>query len=272
MGDIMKRKVTLILAIITLLAIILMTSHPQALHNMRFIDLTDYVERLKSGEELSDEDLLTISKQTGLGKDSIRTLTLTKRLNEIYDYQNDYLKNQKYYKSHFVLVSYEELLYESHLPFVNIRTGDVILTSSSVTGFFRHGHAGIVINGPSGETVEAYSPLENSCISNVNTWLEYRAVMVLRLKPEYAHLADQAAKYAEENLVDVKYSLFSSTKDSTDNVKRTQCAQLVYLAFKYVGLEIDQNGDWLITAKEISKSKYFYTVEVKGFDFVKGWE
>lgn len=272
LGGFMKRKLTLILATILLILMVLMTNVRQNIKVDDYVDLTEYVNRLILNEELSDDEFEIITRQTGLGKKSILALKRRSQLYLIDDYQNDYLYNRNYYKSYFALCCCEELLEESHLPFVDLQDGDILITASSVTSFFRHGHAGIVVNGLTGETVEAYSPLEKSCTSTVDTWLNYQTIMLLRVKDEYKNLAPIAAKYALENLVDVKYSLFSSVNDSTDNVKRTHCSQLVYLAYKFAGIRIDKKNNFIVTAKEISKSEYFEIVEVKGFNFYEGWK
>lgn len=267
----MNKKITFILATILLIIMILMTNPRQNIKVEKYINLDEYVNKLIIGADLTDLEYQIIAKQTGLSKSSVLNLKQKNKLYMLSDYQNDYLYNRKYKRNYFAFFTCEELLDEMHLPFVDLRTGDVLITASSITSFFRHGHAGIVIDGSTGETVEAYSPLEKSCISTVDTWLSYNTIMLLRVKEGYEELAKAAAEYARNNLVNIKYSLFSSTNDSVANVKRTHCSQLVYLAYKYAGIEIDTDGNWIVTAKELSQSKYFEIIEVKGFDFQKGW-
>lgn len=268
----MNKKMTFILATILLVLMILITNPRQNIKVEKYVDLDDYIVRLIVGDDLTDLEYQTIAKQTGLSKSSVLTLKQKHKLYMLSDYQRDYLYNRNYKRHYYAFLTCEELLNDVHLPFVDLRTGDILITSSSITSFFRHGHAGIVIDGSTGETVEAYSPLEKSCISTVDTWLSYNTIMLLRVKEGYEEIAKTAAEYARNNLVNVRYSLFSSTKDSVTNVKRTHCAQLVYLAYKYAGIQIDQNKNSVVTAKEISQSEYFEIIEVKGFDLKKGWD
>ena len=237
-------------------------------------DLSDLIEKLNNNEVLTTDEYKIISIQTGLSKTSIDKLIEKTEPKKLLDYQNDHLYNQEEVLSTFFFGSYQHELVKNHLQFVDIQDGDVLVTSTSHTFGFRHGHSGIVVDAGKGLTVESYTPFSDSKYDKLYTWLAFPEVMVLRLKEEYRYLINDIVEYTKNYLVGVKYSLLASTKQkitSTTKINKTQCSHLVWAAYYAFGIDLNSDGSWLVTANDISRSPYLEVVEVKGFHYLELW-
>ena len=51
----------------------------------------------------------------------------------------------------------------------------------------------------------------------------------------------------------------------------THCSDVVWKVFNAIGVDIDSNGGWLVTPKDISQSQYLYEVESYGFSDERAW-
>ncbi len=240
----------------------------------KFEDISYIVNKLNKKESLTLNEFNTLSVQTGLSKTSIEKFLTKYEPNKLYDYQNDHLKNQEEVISTFFLGSYQHELKNNHLPFVDVQNGDILITSTSHTFGYRHGHSGIVVDIDKGLTVESYTPFSNSKYDKLYTWLAFPEVMVLRLKEEYRDILSDVIEYTKNYLVGVKYSLLASTKakfTTSTSPKKTQCSHLVWAAFYAYGIDLNSDGSWLVTANDIARSPYLEVVEVKGFNYTQLW-
>jgi len=81
-------------------------------------------------------------------------------------------------------------------------------------------------------------------------------VLVLRLKaPETVRKA--VVTYAKEHLLGIPYMLSPGAiddKDMDEEYWGTQCAHLVWVAYKAKGYDIDGDGGWLVTPEDFVKS------------------
>ncbi len=274
-----KRKIVRLLIIIGILLSLIIgftTINPIISDPERteFQDITHLVNKLIDGYELTEEELKIVSKQTGLSKSSILKVNEVYNYSYLYKYQEDHIKNIEYKEEFMFFGVKEEVLYKEHLPFVDLQPGDIMITSSNHTLGIRFGHVGLVINGTTGLTLESYEPGSPSDFDFDYTWNHYPKIMLLRLKEEYRHLIPKIVLYAENNLIGIPYSIFASTnqKISLEDVPTTtQCAHLVWTAYKAVGIDLNSNGSWLVTGKDISRSPYLEVVEVKGYDIDILW-
>lgn len=274
-----KRKVIRILIIIGILLSIIIgfvTINPiiSDPNRTEFQDISHLVNKLIEGFELTEDEYKLLSKQTGLSKSSIIKLNEKYNYSYLLKYQEDHIKNIEYDTEFMFMGIKEEELKEDHLPFVDLQPGDIMITSSNYTLGIRFGHVGLVINGTIGLTLESYTPGDPSDYDFDYTWNDYPKVMLLRLKEEYRHLIPEIVRYAENYLINVPYSIFATTNQKIDeeNVpKTTQCAHLVWAAYKAVGIDLNSDGSWLVTGKDISRSEYLEVVEVKGYDIDELW-
>lgn len=271
-----KIRILLFIGILFSLIIGFITINPIISDPVRteFQDITYLVDKLIEGYDLTDEEYKTLSKQTGLSKSSILKVNEVYNYSYLLKYQEDHIKNINYEEDFMFFGIKEEVLTKEHLPFVDLQPGDIMITSSNYTLGIRFGHVGLVINGETGLTLESYMPGQPSEYDFDYTWDHYPKVMLLRLKEEYRHLIPEIIYYAENYLLNIPYSIFATTYQKVDieNVpKTTQCAHLVWAAYKAVGIDLNSNGSWLVTGKDISRSSYLEAVEVKGYDIDTLW-
>lgn len=206
----------------------------------------------------NEETLEFIFCQTGLGKEAVEEIILTSRDS------TEFLE---------VLEKYQEQLFlgNDNNELVTLKDGDVLVSMSQRFCYYTHGHAAIVIDGKEGKILEAKSYAAGSCVGTTKRWLDGSSFVVLRVKEEiaaeYDNPAAQAALYARENLVGLKYSLLKDIRLGQDEMPEyTQCAHLVWYAYYACGLDIDENRGLIIKPKDFLKSDVFEVVQVFGIN------
>ena len=169
---------------------------------------------------------------------------------------------------------------------VNIQEGDILITKNSRFLGWRNGHAGIVVDAEKGLVLEAVMLGTNTRLCSVESWEEYPSFLVLRLREERkdaGSYAQKAADYAMENLVDIPYHLLAGVgeklfpakgasvhateaeKVAESALNGTQCAHLVWYAYKQVGIDLDSDGGLLVTPYDIQNSPYLEVVQSYGY-------
>lgn len=158
-------------------------------------------------------------------------------------------------------------------PGVNIflEEGDVIVTSSTHISCFRVGHAGIVVDGRRERILQAKNYGEPSSETGADYFTDRVNFMILRPKAEQEVL-EQAAAYAEENLKGIPYSAFAGIFTAKDSIQKTQCAHLVWYAYRQFGLDLDGNGGAIVLPFDLANSSQMELVQVFGFDPDRLWD
>ena len=156
-----------------------------------------------------------------------------------------------------------------------LKAGDILVTKSTKTLMYRHGHAALVLDPEKGETMEALMLGEPSAILDVDNWRSYPTLLVLRPKNLDKETVDGLIRFAREQLLDVPYSLLTGMlqkdKSSMEQIDRTHCAHLVWQAYRQAGMDIDADGGWLVTPHDIADSTAFSVVFSHGFGPDGGW-
>ena len=150
----------------------------------------------------------------------------------------------------------------SYREFTNIEDGDILVTDSTYCFCYRHGHAALVIDAVKGLTLEAYGIGTESKYSKLSEWERYPHVKVLRLQAP-KEIRKAIATYAKCSLDGIPYRLSSGMIDDKDMKGEywgTQCAHLVWLAFKKYGYDIDGDGGWLVTPADFIRSELVVVV------------
>ena len=146
--------------------------------------------------------------------------------------------------------------------FTDIEDGDILVTDATYCFCYRHGHAGLVIDAKEGITLEAYGIGTRSEFAKLSEWENYPHVTVLRLQAP-KELRKKIAFYAKQSLVGIPYQLacgMIDDKDMQGEYWGTQCAHLVWLAFKKYGYDIDGDSGWLVTPFDFMKSDLLVVV------------
>lgn len=147
----------------------------------------------------------------------------------------------------------------------DIQEGDILITKSNHTLFYRHGHAGVVIDAKEGLVLEALGYGESSTFEPLEKWNYYPTVKVLRLKD-----ASQQDRLMSQNFtpfLGIDYHLFARKAD----LSATHCADIVWKVFNQIGIDVDSNGGYFVTPKDIAKSPYFFEIASYGFETEGDW-
>lgn len=149
----------------------------------------------------------------------------------------------------------------------DVKNGDILITKSNHTLLYRHGHAGIVVDVEAGLVLEAIGYGTQSRLESLEKWNYYPTVKVLRLKEQDEEVLSRVVESAMSNFLDLNYDLFASK----NNLTTTHCSDIVWKVFNSIGIDLDSNGGWLVTPKDISQSQYLYEVESHGFSPNRIW-
>ncbi len=148
--------------------------------------------------------------------------------------------------------------------------GDILVTFSGHLFGWRSGHAGLVIDADEGKTLEAITIGQNSQIRSLNSWQDYPGFVLLRLKGTDEEDRGEIAAYAAQNLVDIPYNLLSFCGRSVDvkknswNSTGTHCAHLVWLAYRHFGYDLDSDGGYIVTPRDLYESDLLELVQIYG--------
>lgn len=230
-------------------------------------------EKINNNIFLTTEDYEIVMSQTGLGKSAFDSLVFQGRIDKIEDYREYFLLDKEFYcYREGVFACHESIMdsngeFTDNPPFADIRNGDIIVTLSIHSLGWRHGHAAIVVDAEKGLCIQANMVGEKSGYGYVNTWKDFPMVALLRVKDESSEKTEEIAKYAEDNLRGLPYSLFSGIVTGRNSEKvpyATQCAHLVWYAYYHFGIDISPQGGRIITPYDFLKSEKLEVVQVYG--------
>lgn len=220
-----------------------------------------------SKEHKTKSDYEFLFAQTGLGKSAVDDLISEGKTEEIYEFSKQYFNGCEY-EGEFIFfpVVTAEQKKGALTRIAPLRRGDVLVSLSTYALGFRHGHAGMVLNGETGLTLEHMVLGSVSKTGRVYSWRSYPTLAVLRYKD--AEIAEKAADYAEEKLLGIDYNPLAGIikKDKSDEnpVSSSQCSHLVWQAYKAVGADIDGNGGRLVLPGDLLSCEDFEIVQIYG--------
>lgn len=226
----------------------------------------------------SDAGYDVVFRQTGLGKDAVDRVfhTESNPVAALEAYQNAFFNPPGYECYSIGIITREERLFDDEgmvtraYRLADVRDGDIFITKATHSIGWRHGHGAIVIDAEKGKTLEAVLWGYPTEIQNVSKWRTYPTFVQLR--PKEKAFGAKAAKIAPECLLGVDYGLLTGLVSKyVDPPKTTQCAHLPWYAYMSLGCDIDSNGGWLVTPRDIVGSKYLDVVQIYGVDPDKIW-
>lgn len=240
-------------------------------------NLTNILEK----PTLSEGDYSTLFLQTGLGKSSVDYLLSEgdSGKDEILNYQAAFFAKRKVHC--FPFISYftcedksvddDGNLVSGPGP-VELEDGDIILTLSTHTFGWRHGHAGLVVDtSGNGETLECAELGTNSSIGDASKWWQYSNYAIVRIKDITPDIQKAVVDFADAHLDDVPYHLTAGlfgkkAQDYNSKSFGMQCSYLVWYAWEEMGYDLDSDGGKLVTTSDILHSKQVEVVQVYGID------
>lgn len=234
-------------------------------------------------ELLQEEDYGFLLLQTGLGRAAVDWLYQENPLpedreTELLAYQADFFSVSDYRCKRIGRITYEERNrgpkgeVVSGFRLATLRDGDILITKSAHSLGWRHGHAGIVTNGDKGDTLEAILWGYPSVMQSGEKWTTYASFIQLRLKGDQGDLGRRAAAIALADLFDLPYGLLTGIPEkSPDPIKKTQCAHLVWYPYDQLGYDLDSDGSWLVTPRDLAGSEYLEIVQIYGVSPDDDW-
>ena len=269
---------------------------PQA-HISPQVEQTD-IGFLLEQDKQTEAQLQILSDQTGLHPQSIQKLLDQGRVQELLQIQQQYFAPIQVNALHTTPVTISEVLVDAQgdicygMPLIDIQDGDILITKNSRFLGWRNGHAALVVDGEKGLLLEAIMPGTNSKISPLSKWSTYPSFLVLRLKEQYNRegidndrddLTKQIADYAATQLTDIPYLLVAGILDRSfpgslttveaseqttkqdKSLNGTQCAHLVWYAYKQFGIDLDSDGGAIVTPYDIQNSDYLEVIQSYGY-------
>jgi uncharacterized protein YycO len=234
-------------------------------------DISSILEK----NNLSDEDYKELFYQTGLGKTAVdEILKHDNGVSEISKFQENFFRNNNILcESIGIITSQESIVNDEGKPMYGFdlapyENGYVLITKATHSLGWRHGHAAIITDAENKETLEAVILGSNTRFQNINKWRVYPSFMMLKLKDNSQETLEEVAKFAKENLYDIPYGLtvgLTTKKNPVpENIKSTQCSHVAWYPFMQYGFDVDSDGSWLVTPKDIANSDLFEVVQIYG--------
>ena len=237
-------------------------------------DITGILEK----EMLNEDDYKELFYQTGLGKTAVDEILKNEVFGKekILEFQENFFTQYNISREKFaVIVNHESIVDEEGKQIYGFdlapyKNGYVLVTKAPHSLGWRHGHAGIVTDAENQETLEAVLLGKDSMLQDINKWRNFPSFMMLKLKDTSQETLDEIAEFAKNNLLDIPYGLFVGLtvgkNPDPNNIKTTQCAHIVWYPFMQSGYDIDSDGTWLVTPKDIANSELFEIVQIYGVD------
>lgn len=222
--------------------------------------------------ELSEEsDFDTIFLQTGLGKSAAQKLIKKNKFDKILSAQEKFFAN--YDTECAPLLGWftrEDMLKDNRsTSFADLQKGDILVSLSTHSGGWHHGHAGLVVG--KNKILECRMWGADSAIMGMSYWRKYTNYAVLRLKDITPEQQKEITEYAKETLCDIPYSpvagLFGDKAPDPESDDFTlQCAHLIWYAFNNFGFDLDSDGGKLVTVRDLLDSDLLEVVQIYGMD------
>ena len=236
---------------------------------------------LLAQDSLSDSDYQTLFLQTGLGRSAVDRLLSAGEAGRAairqiqatffadYTITCDPLLGWFTREDHLQDAS-GQTVYAPEL--VDLQPGDILITLSTHSLGWRHGHAGLVV-----ETEDGLAALEcvvlgtNSRVVSLDHWRNYSNVAVLRVKGLDAEGRKEAADYAMEHLLDIPYHLSAGflgpkAPDPDSFYFGLQCSYLVWYTWNAMGYDLDSDGGRLASSYDLLHSDLLEVVQLYGMD------
>ncbi len=236
-----------------------------------------------SKDQLTVDDYSMIFKQTGLGRDAADKIRKEKtgasRVASFEQYQNDFFAKSDYECRVYVFIVHDERTVDGkgnqkksfHIE--DLRDGDILITKSTHSFGWRHGHAAIVTDALKRETMEALLLGNPAILETTSKWETYTSFIQLRLKNHDETDGGKIAEYAKEKVLGVPYGLLTGIPvKAPDNIKKTQCAHLVWYPYERFGYDLDSDGSWLVTPNDIANSGFLEIVQIYGVNPEEIWK
>lgn len=228
---------------------------------------------LLSKATLTEEEYAEIYYQTGMAKLAVDDMRDTSEGREkILVAQEFMFSDYEIDRVHFAPFTYKDELKDGTAVLADLQDGDILVTATTYVSWWRYGHSALVIDGENGVMLECFGPGEKSMEKSAEKFAKLPNFMVLRPKVN-SEIKAEVVAYAKAKLLNLSYSftvgIFS--KKNQSNPKKTQCAHLVWQAYKHFGVDLDSNGGKIVKPRDFVRSVEVDVVQAFGFDLNSLW-
>lgn len=283
------KKTSIFLLVILLLFVALLISSRSLEGDAYFspVDEQSDLTYLADKELLKEEDYQLIFRQTGLGKPAVEKIFAesAEPVVQLITYQNDFYRqpiikckglNVDMQASYWV--TGEEHLYNekgeviSGFKIADLQDGDILLTKSTHTLFWRHGHGGLITDSKNGFVMEAPMIGYSAALYRVRHWQTYPTFIQLRLNNADAEQRSEIAAWAKDYLMGLIWQPYAGFPDKYNekNLSSTQCSLFIWQAFYHFGYDCDIGG-WLVAPQDLANSPLFEVVQIFGVNPADIW-
>ena len=225
-------------------------------------------------EKLNDDDYKLLFYETGLGQSCIDIIWQRQDKKELILSEQKKFYDIPDYDCHILslLTKSEKIIDKKNTAvFYDLRPGDVLLTKSTHTLFYRHGHSALVLDEDT--LLEAVAIGEPAQTVEAKNWGMYPSFIQLRIREDIAgktgmraeELGSAVASYAEKNYDDAAYSLLAGAFGHGEKSGETQCAHLIAAPYAQFGITVSSR-DFPATPRSLLKSGAFEIIQYRGFD------
>lgn len=157
-------------------------------------------------------------------------------------------------------------------PFPDIQPGDILLTLSTHSLGWRHGHAGLVVEqGHELAVLESVRLGLDSQIMPLERWYRYSNCALLRVRGADQQTRAAAASYGLEHLLGQPYHLTAGLLGGKAPPPGSagfglHCTYLVWYAWYQKGWDLDSDGGRLVTASDLLLSEQLEVVRSWGLN------
>lgn len=234
--------------------------------------LPDYPKTDISGilekQTLTDRDYNTLYEQTGLTKLGIDGLINAGKTQRILQIQEEFFASHDWEHENFGPFTCSDRI-DTNIPLAVLEKGDIIVSANSHFSFIQSGHSAIVVDTDQLRVLNATGYGNKSSIEDITEINCRPTFMVLRVKGD-REFRKKVAEYAENNLLDLDYSLFVKNA-AEEKAEATHCSHLIWYAYKQFGIDLDSDGGRFVWPKDIANSPYVELVQVYGMDIRTLW-
>lgn len=216
-------------------------------------------------------DYETIFLQTGLGRSAVNKLLDDGRFHVILAAQEAFFHPPEVICTPLLgwFTREDRLVKKSTVDLVDLQPGDILLTLSTHTAGWHHGHAGLAID--ENTVLESIVLGSDSTLINAAHWTAYSNYAVLRPKSATPELQQMVATYSTEHLLNIPYRLsagllFSKAPEPNSILFGTHCSYLVWYAWNQFGYDLDSDGGRLVTTYDLLCSDLLEVVQLHGID------
>ncbi len=213
----------------------------------------------------------TIFRQTGLGPQAAESVLQSRGVEGLREYQEAFFAPQDCVCSPvFSFWTKEDRLSTPYeLPFADLQPGDIILSLSTHSMGWRHGHAGLYMLQDF--SLESISKGSNTRLDTMDDWRHCSQFAILRLKDRPEEFSRQMLFYAMDNLMDVPYRFscgFLGPKAPAPDEPGfgVHCIYLIWYAYQAFGYDLDSDGGRLVSGRDILESPLLEVVQIYGMD------